>query len=147
MIACLGLAIASPAEAQDCLAEVDRLAAQYGVSTDQPEAQAGENEPELAPDPGDTATEDLAESGGVIEPPEQGKTVIIEPPDIGDPMATAPGVEPDTKGGAEPALSAAERTQIQALLTEARAAGEKGDTEGCRARLREARNIGDRAGG
>lgn len=134
------------AAAQSCTNEIDRLAQHYNLSTDEP--RAGSTEMPAAPtNPSDTTrgtitTERLAQSGGVIAPPDTGTSMEIQPPRSDpDHMPTAPHVAPNppSNGGAEAGdLTAADRVRMESLLQAARAAERQGKDEQCLERLGEA---------
>ena len=68
------LALAMPVAAADgCLDQVRSLASRYDISTDPPTASPGESKPGVT-------TQDLARSGGVIEPPATEDKSVITPP-------------------------------------------------------------------
>ncbi|WP_158046162.1 hypothetical protein [Skermanella pratensis] len=131
-------AYAQQGQGQDCLAEVDRLAGSLGLSGNAPDAG---NE-------GSAASESLAQSGGVIRPPDIGAGRVVEPPNpSADGMNTAPAI-PQQDGapegavpGGQPEMGAAERAQLETLLLGARNAGRQGDMAQCAERLEEAREL------
>jgi hypothetical protein len=144
---------ASTASAQNtntqnnCLAEVDRLANSLGMT--------GEVSPQATMPQSGASSESLAQSGGVIKPPDVGTSRVLEPPSgAADGMNTAPAMpqqdgapEGSVPGGGgqrgtgQPALGAAERAQLETLLLGARNAGQQGDTAQCEERLEEARAL------
>ncbi len=89
MIAAMASMLPSAAAAQDCLEQVEALAARLGLSTELP--QAGPEAPSN-PAPEAQPPTDLSQSGGVIAPPDTGGDMpTYEPPDEGDSdMPTAP---------------------------------------------------------
>ena len=102
------------------------------------------------------SSESLAQSGGVIQPPDVGSARVLEPPKgTADGMNTAPampqqdgapqGTVPND-GTAKPAIGAAERAQLETLLLGARNAGRQGDTAQCEERLDEARELARESG-
>jgi hypothetical protein len=131
----LTLALGGPAGAADsCLDQVRDLASQHGTPSKPPTA---------APDGkgGGTTTQELARSGGVITPPPMDDRSVIKPPSTGnDRMPTVPDVTPKT----QPDKPAAERTQLQAALTAARAQAERGDEKGCQEALARAKTLAER---
>jgi hypothetical protein len=116
------LASSAAAAADGCLEQVQRLAGRYDISTDPPNAS-----PSKPPgtSPGVT-TQDLARSGGVIEPPAtQDKSVITPPRSQDSAMPTMPDVKPP------PSATQTDVTALQALLVAARAQAERGSEAEC----------------
>lgn len=140
---------AHPAAAStQCLQQVDEMATALDMTTTLPEpsdlapSDLAQSDGAEAPDVG--AVSALAESGGVIAPPDGGMAgdmPVIEP-SAGQPddMATAPDIEPEGSSGTDMSAleEAAARTQIEALLTAARQAAEAAQEDVCLARLQEA---------
>ncbi|UEM18929.1 hypothetical protein JL100_017725 [Skermanella mucosa] len=134
---------AQQGQAQDCLAEVDQLAGSLGLNGSAPQAGSG----------GSAGSESLAQSGGVIQPPDIGAGRVVEPPNpSADGMDTAPAI-PRQDGapqgavpGGQPEMGAAERAQVETLLLGARNAGRQGDTAQCMERLEEARELAGESG-
>jgi hypothetical protein len=131
------------ASAAGCLDEVRNLAQRYHVSSDPPTVPADKAAPKTV-QPGD-----LARSGGVIAPPPSPDNAVITPPrSAHDAMPTVPDVK-DAPPKSAPAdagkLGAAETTALQAILVAARAQAERGAEAECRDRLREARELIERA--
>ena len=128
----------SAAHAQ-CVKQVDEMADALGMSTTLPEPSDLASAPDEAP--GEDAVSELAESQGVIAPPETGDDMPILEPGAGQDsdMPTAPDIEatPPPEGDPEADLAAA-TTQVEALLTAARGAANAGDEEACLERLQEA---------
>jgi hypothetical protein len=135
----------TPAWAQSsrdtCLADVERLADALGMNAQPPQGSAGSG--------------DLAQSGGVIRPPDVGTGRVMEPPPgVADGMNTAPAIPPQTAGpdsgrGSEASrqsLGAAEQAQMESLLTGARNAARDGDTARCVETLEEARDLARESG-
>lgn len=136
LLASLALLLAWPdAAAAACLDEVKALAAERGVSTDPPT---------VAPDSGSMPPPDqMARSGGVIEPPPvPDRSVIAPPPSAGTAMPTLPDIAPAPSGDAR----VVERTTLQALLVAARAEAERGNEPGCVEALTKARTLGGKKG-
>jgi hypothetical protein len=148
---------AGPALAQSCGTEVSRLAQQYSLSTDETHtgSMGAPTTPEAPPatteSRGVTTTDRLARSGGVLTPPDTGAPMAIQPPSSNpDRMPTAPQPQqsPPNAGSTDTAgLTAAQRTQMESLLTAARAAERQGKQEQCLDRLREAEAIPGVPGG
>ena len=139
------LAPFAPAMADGCLDQVRSLAGRYDISTDPPDASP--NGPPRG-SPGVT-TQDLARSGGVIEPPAMQDKSVITPPRAQDSaMPTMPDVKPPPKesgkSGAPPA-SRPDLTALQALLVAARAQAERGSETECLEGLAKARELIARA--
>ena len=127
---------ATPATAAACLDEVRALADDYALSIDPPD-MAGQTPP-------GTLTDELARSGGVIEPPPTGDRAVIEPPQTGSAMPTVPDVAPDAPAqeGAGPVdLSPPDKVILESVLQAARAEAERGQEAGCFERLKEARAL------
>jgi len=140
-----GAAFASASEASaqenNCLAEVDRLANSLGMK--------GEASPQATVPRSGASSESLAQSGGVIQPPDVGSARVLEPPkDTADGMNTAPAM-PQQDGapqGTVPNSATAQRAQLESLLLGARNAGRQGDTAECQERLEEARDLARESG-
>jgi hypothetical protein len=129
------LGLTGPAGADGCLDQVRELAGRHGTPSDPPTVAPNGNKA--------VTTEDLARSGGVIKPPPvQDKAVITPGPGTHDPMPTIPDVA--TKKSPQDG-DAAERTQLQAALTAARAQAERGDELGCQEALARARTLARRS--
>jgi hypothetical protein len=141
-------ACAAPALAASCGSEIELFEQQYDLTAALPQSEppAGAAEPPATVESrGVSPSDKLAPSGGVLAPPEGGRTAVIEPPSTG-PTSTPspPAVPPHTAegpsaGSAE--LSAAKRAQMQAHLNAARAADARGDEKQCFERLGAARAI------
>lgn len=108
---------------------------------------------------GTSLSDRLAETGGVLVPPDEpaaNSESVIEPPDPERfPMPTAPDVQarppspPDeapAPDGAPEVQEGADRLRAESLLMAARTADEEGDEDTCRERLAEARDILDDTG-
>jgi hypothetical protein len=127
----IGLAVASAgtARAEGCLGRVLATADRYGVATDPP--TAGPRSP-------DVTAEELARSGGVIEPKRlKDGTVIAPPPGRRYGMPTLPDME-------RRELPGIDLTALQAVLVAARAQAERGNDSGCWATLEKATTIIER---
>lgn len=122
---------ADGAAAESCLEQVLRLAEAHDISTDPPTVPRQGNK--------DITTRDLAESGGVVEPPATRDRSVIAPPADQQraPMPTLPDVAPDK-------TQAANRTTLQAILVAARAEAERNNEAGCREGLARAAKIMER---
>jgi hypothetical protein len=144
--ALIGLAVAGlagPALAASCGTEISALERQFNLTAALPKADApsGSAEtPATAESRGLAPDDKLARSGGVLAPPEGGRTAVIPPPSTG-PTAAPPAIPPHTAqgptGGGD--LSAAKRTQVQTHLNAAREAEGRGDEKACFERVGEAR--------
>ena len=135
---------AAPAAAQTCGEEVARLAQQYNLSTDLPSAGSSTMPATPESPSAATRTERLAQSGGVLSPPDVGAPMAIQPPAADrTPMPTAPPVTPSPPAAGADAggLTAAQRSQMESLLQAARAAARQGKDEQCAERLRDASAI------
>ncbi|HEY6715391.1 MAG TPA: hypothetical protein VI232_03530 [Reyranella sp.] len=138
----LMVAAVDAARAAGCLDEVRSLADRYHLSSAPPTAPADKAPTTVRPG-------DLARSGGVIEPPPSPDRAVITPPrSAHDAMPTVPDVK-DAPHNNAPVdagrLGAAETTTLQAILVAARAQAERGAEAECRDRLREARELIERA--
>jgi hypothetical protein len=138
---------AFPAGAQEnsCLAEVDRLANSLGMK--------GEASPQATVPRSGASSESLAQSGGVIQPPDVGSSrVMTPPPGTADGMNTAPampqqdGAPQGTVPNSGSGIGTAQRAQLETLLLGARNAGRQGDTAQCEERLEEARDLARESG-
>lgn len=146
-VAALAMA-ATAAHAASCSDEVEQFAAQHNLQAELPRAEAPAGT--TAERPATTESRGvppaaLSRSGGVIAPPNQGRTVTIEPPRTNDAMPTAPELRPHTAerpSQDQAATEAATRTQVQSLVVSARAAAREGNEAACRERLEQARAIG-----
>ncbi len=145
------LAGATAVAAADCTEAVDRFAQDAGLTAAMPE-RPGEHSagPTTAPATseargGIAPTDRLAESGGVIRPPDTGAPAAITPPPTPDSMPTAPQIRPGTPGGGAAARSsevdAATQAQAEAMLFAAKAAAEEGKEEQCFERLQQAKKL------
>ena len=133
------LALSSGAAlAETCLDDVRRLGDTYGLAVDPPDAPSKDQ-------PRAPSSRDLAQSGGVIEPPPTPDASVIRPPrDADSRMPTAPKVAPDSKkqGGASPnGLSAADLSMLQSILVAARDQARRGHEDDCRESLQKARRL------
>jgi hypothetical protein len=121
----------------NCLDRVEQLAAAYGTSTDPPTIPPGEMKKPVSPD-------DLARSGGVVEPPATSDRSVITPPRDHSGMPTMPNVVrpegKDRSAKAQP-LGAADMSTLQAVLVAARAQGERGMEAECLDGLRKAEQL------
>lgn len=138
VIAAAAALIPGMAAAQDCRQQVDAFAAEMGVSTDLPKA-GGEDGAESG-----TLSDELAQSGGVIEPPQTGSDMptLEPPPGAGSDMPTSPEIAPDSGAGpGSPEQEAARQSQIQSLLVSARRAADAGEEQRCLTHLQEAKAL------
>ena len=121
----------------NCLDRVEQMASAYGTSTDPPTIPPGEMKKPVSPD-------DLARSGGVVEPPATSDRSVITPPrdsfrhadDARPRAASAQGQEregPDARPG--------RHVQLQAVLVAARAQAERGMEAECLDGLRKAEQL------
>jgi len=144
----LALALASgSALAATCSEAVDRFAREHEVAK---AGGPGDRSSMPATPPvtmearGMTATDKLADTGGVIQPPDVGRTPVLEPPKTANTMPTAPKIEPGPAPATPPSrveLDAATRAQLDSLLTAARQADKAGDSQRCYDRLSEAQKL------
>jgi hypothetical protein len=121
----------------NCLDRVEQMAAAYGTSTDPPTIPPGEMKKPVSPD-------DLARSGGVVEPPTTSDRSVITPPRDHSGMPTMPDVvrpQPKDKSAKAQALSPADMSTLQAVLVAARAQAERGMEAECLDGLRKAEQL------
>jgi hypothetical protein len=132
--------------AATCDEEIKRFAERYDLLSELPRAEPPSGAREPTTETRRVAPETLSKSGGVIEAPEQGRTVTIEPPLSGaDVMPTRPKITPPaTQAPRTTELSGAQRLQMQSFLNAARAAEREGKEAECFERLDEARSISER---
>jgi len=126
--------LADPARGDNCLDRVQQMAAAYGISSDPPTIPPGEMRKPVSPD-------DLARSGGVVEPPPTQDRSVISPPPTHSGMPTLPDIKPAEPKDKDPApqkLGAADMSTLQALLVAARAQAERGMETECLDALRKA---------
>ena len=134
------LLVLSPgaAMAETCLNDARQLGDTYGLAIDPPDAPSKDQ-------PRAPTSRELAQSGGVIEPPPTPDASVIAPPrDADSRMPTAPKVAPDSKkqGGASPnGLSAADLSMLQSILVAARDQARRGREDDCRESLQKARRL------
>src|SRR5262245_65543676 len=89
--------LSGQARAENCRDRVEQMAAAYGTSTDPPTIPPGEMKKPVTPD-------DLARSGGVVEPPATSDRSVITPPRDHSGMPTMPNVvRPHTNDNRAPA--------------------------------------------
>ena len=123
--------------ADNCLDRVEQMAATYGTSTDPPTIPPGEMKKPVSPD-------DLARSGGVVEPPKTSDRSVVTPPRDHSGMPTLPDVvRPEAKDKSAKAqpLGAADMSTLQAVLVAARAQAERGMEAECLDGLRKAEQL------
>ena len=125
----------------NCLDRVEQMAAAYGTSTDPPTIPPGEMKKPVSPD-------DLARSGGVVEPPTTSDRSVITPPPAHSGMPTMPDVarpQPKDKDAKAQTLGQtlgpADMSSLQAVLVAARAQAERGMEAECLDGLRKAEQL------
>jgi hypothetical protein len=121
----------------NCLERVEQMAAAHGTSTDPPTIPPGEMKKPVSPD-------DLARSGGVVEPPTTSDRSVITPPRDHSGMPTMPDVvrpEPEGKRAKAQKLDPADMSTLQAVLVAARAQAERGMEAECLDGLRKAEQL------
>jgi hypothetical protein len=121
----------------NCLERVEQMASAYGTSTDPPTIPPGEMKKPLSPD-------DLARSGGVVEPPATSDRSVITPPRDHSGMPTMPDLvrpQPKDKNAKAQTLGPAEMSSLQAVLVAARAQAERGMEAECLDGLRKAEQL------
>lgn len=145
LVAALAL-LPDQAAGDNCLERAQQLAAAYGTATDPPTIPPGEMRKPVTPD-------DLARSGGVVEPPATPDRSVITPPRDHSGMPTLPDVVPPAPKDAPKAqpkdkngktLDAAEISTLQALLVAARQQAERGMEAECLDGLRKAEQFIER---
>jgi hypothetical protein len=141
LVAALAL-LPDQAAGDNCLERVQQLAATYGTATDPPTIPPGEMKKPVTPD-------DLARSGGVVEPPATSDRSVITPPRDHSGMPTLPDVaSPAPKGPPKgkdgQTLDPAQMSTLQALLIAARAQAERGMEAECLEGLRKAEQFVER---
>ncbi len=140
MIAVLLASLPGPALAENCRDRVLELSAQYRIETEPPTIPPGEMRKPVTPD-------DLARSGGVVEPPPTSDRSVVTPPQSHSGMPTLPDIAPQQPKAAEvdthsvTKLDPAEVTTLQALLVAARAQAERGMEQECLDGLRKAQRM------
>jgi hypothetical protein len=112
----------------------------------------GEASPQATVPRSGASSESLAQSGGVIQPPDVGSARVMTPPGTADGMNTAPAI-PQQDGAPQGTVpnsgsntGNAQRAQLETLLLGARNAGRQGDTAQCEERLEEARDLARESG-
>ncbi len=146
----LSVLAAEPVAAK-CLDDVHVLAESQGLSSQPPVAAPDSKQARGTPP---VTTHQLSRSGGVIAPPPVDDKGVIKPPGNTDPgMATLPNAQPAPSGqgpasppGAESRKdkAGANRSALQAALTAARAAAERGDEQACRESLAKAELLAEK---
>ncbi len=127
------------AAASSCGQSVAAMADKLGISLDQdvapPAAGGGSADSALG---GSTNSERLAQTNGVVTPPDTGTHEVIKAPSTGDSMQTAPAMPPQAGSGSSTATSeqgGATRLQVHSLLSAAQAASRRGDEAQCQSSL------------
>ena len=131
------MVLSDQAFGDNCLERVEQMAAAYGTSTDPPTIPPGEMKKPVRPD-------DLARSGGVVEPPTTSDRSVITPPRDHSGMPTMPDVvrpQPKDKSAKAQTLGPADMSTLQAVLVAARAQAERGMEAECLAGLRKAEQL------
>jgi hypothetical protein len=121
----------------NCLDRVEQMASAYGTSTDPPTIPPGEMKKPVSPD-------DLARSGGVVEPPTTSDWSVITPPRDHSGMPTMPDLvrpQPKDKNAKAQTLGPADMSSLQAVLVAARAQAERGMEAECLDGLRKAEQL------
>lgn len=142
------LCSSTAASAETCVEAVDRFAAAHDLSATPPQAVpehggSGPTADRPATLESRGVTGALGESGGVIRPPDTDTGMAVRPPaEKQSRMPTAPDVQGEQSPGAgQSGADAVRRERVESMLTAARAAAERGDSEQCYQRLREAQDI------
>jgi hypothetical protein len=147
--------------AASCRDDVTRVADQYGLKIAEPnreshadDASPPQTSPATQESRGLGASDTLAPSGGVIKTPPSADHAMTNEPPHGGTTPTIPAVPPQTSSGgtagspAEPQhLSAAIRSQAEALLDAARVDDAQGKSDECSLRVREAEALIAGSGG
>jgi hypothetical protein len=123
-----------PASAEDCASAVKNYEQSNKLSGEAPKLDA--------PAAGENLSDKLAQSGGVLRPPDVGTGVVIPAPKTGDSMETSPSPSPK-KPEAAPQAEAGKHAQAESLLQSAREAARNGDETACRTQLQEAQRLMD----
>ena len=121
----------------NCLDRVEQMASAYGTSTDPPTIPPGEMKKPVSPD-------DLARSGGVVEPPATSERSVITPPRDHSGMPTMPDLvrpQPKDRNAKAQTLGPADMSSLQAVLVAARAQAERGMEAECLDGLRKAQQL------
>ena len=162
MVALAPMLAPTPAAAQQgCRDMVDRFAAAENLSATAPpvagDTRSGSSG--SAVDGGGASMSDkLGRSGGVLTPPAVGDQAVIDPPRSGtEAMPTAPRLAPAPGTGAGSSSPdsptgatqdrAAQRAQMESLVTAARAAAARGDERQCMDSLSKAQALTERGRG
>ena len=148
--ALMTLAGATAAGAATCGQAVERFAQDNRLTVAMPERPAERGAgplttPATTESRGMNPSDRLADSGGVIKPPDVASPAVITPPPTPDPMPTAPKIEPKSppaaSAGNAPRIDAATRAQVEAMLFAAKAASQDGKEEQCFERLQQAEKL------
>lgn len=116
--------------AANCIDQVRKIAVDYNLTIDPPNAST-------VITPGE-----LAESGGVIEPPRVGDHAVVDPNMPNSGMPTVPDIaRTDQTGSGRQTLSGQDRLVLQGILNSARSEARRGDTAGCFDRLGKAQQF------
>ena len=121
----------------NCLDRVQQMAVAYDTSSDPPTVPPGAMNKPLS-------TNDLARSGGVVEPPATQDRAVITPPPAHSGMPTLPDVVPKESKSKSPdkqTLDPATASALQALLVAARDQAERGMEAECLEGLRKAQEL------
>lgn len=120
------VSLAAAAHVESCSEQVEKLAADHGLAVDVPSLPKSSR--------GDETSQKLAQSGGVVRPPDVGESRAMPPPAMGDRMPTTRGPQASHEGMAASAREAQAESLLQAANNDAR----RGDEAGCQAKLAEA---------
>jgi hypothetical protein len=130
-----------PTLADNCMDRLQQLAAAYDIATDPPTIPPGEMRKPISPD-------DLARSGGVVEPPPVRDPAVITPPRDHSGMPTMPDITPSQpkrteteKTARAQKLGPEDMSTLQALLVAARSQAERGMESECLDGLRKAQEL------
>jgi hypothetical protein len=142
------IAAANASAAQSCGSEVERLAQQYNLSPETPQAGSSETAPAPAGSSRDssgavTTTERAARASGVAAPPDTGATAAVQPPAASPDQAPPQSDTAPPSGAADAAggLSSGDRMRMQSMLQQAMAAERQGKFTECLDLLRKAASL------
>lgn len=136
----LGFALAgvclSTASAGTCIEQVRRMANEYGIAVDPPNAPKSDMK-------NGVTSKELKKSGGVIEPPQVNDPAVIEPPGgVRYGMPTMPNVADKTpKAEKHSSLDAEQTALLESILVAARSEALRGSEEDCYKQVRKAQDL------
>jgi uncharacterized membrane protein len=145
-----GTALPAMAQQESCLNEIQRLETAFAQESEGGGAQGGGGpgggetpNADRAQSPAtnrEAISKDLERSGGVVAPPPIGSGIRTEQRGVEPvPMSKNPGQQPGGLAGAK--LSPQQQDDMRAMLRDGRAAAERGDSQGCMEKVRQARQL------